>query len=108
MTSCENRELFEEIRYSGGANKRGKPGAGKRGFFFYCGGRSFSQSKITVKAKLKYPPPKKKNKKKTRELLPYTLKIKGRGFFAPLNFDQKLGIEFYQVLVLVNLLSLDF
>ena len=63
-----------------------------------------------MKAKLKYPPPpqKKKKQKKTRELLPYTLKIKGRGFFAPLNFDQKLGIEFYQVLVLVNLLSLDF
>ena len=75
----------------------------KQAFFSDCGGRSFSQSKITVKAKLKYPPPPQKQNKGVTPLL----YVKGRGFFASLNFDQKLDIEFYQVLVLVNLLSLD-
>ena len=56
-----------------------------------------------MKAKLKYPPPPPPPQKGVTPLL----YVKGRGFFAPLNFDQKLDIEFYQVLVLVNLLSLD-
>ena len=54
------------------------------------------------KAKISSPPPSPKQKGVTPLLY-----VKKRGFFAPLNFDKKLDIEFYQVLVLVNLLSLD-
>ena len=58
------------------------------------------------KAIKKYPPPPLQKKKKNKGVTPL-LYVKGRGFFASLNFDQKLDIEFYQVLELVNLLSLD-